>query len=93
MEKYTKQWLAARGILYEELISTRGIGKGCLEAEVLVDDYPDNVVSFAGEQRPGVLFTQPWNESFQKPESHKIFRARDWNAVLQIIRELSPTHG
>lgn len=92
MEKYTRQWLAERGFGYEELISTRAIGKGNLEAEILVDDNPDNVINFATKQRSGVLFTQPWNESFQKPESHRLFRARDWSAVLEIIRELFPTH-
>lgn len=67
------------------------------DADVLVDDKPQNVAEWAMTQRSAVLFTQPWNrDHFATPtrlagtlRHHAVYRADDWNDVTDIIERLA----
>jgi 5'(3')-deoxyribonucleotidase len=51
--------------------------------DILVDDAPHNVMAFANEGRPAILFDQPWN---QKLGLHPlIWRCENWPQVHRAI--------
>lgn len=53
------------------------------DLDILIDDAPHNVMAFANEGRPAILFDQPWN---QKLGLHPlIWRCGNWPAVFRAI--------
>lgn len=92
----TRQWLASNGIPYAEYINTSKSGKERVSGDVLIDDYPGNVLRFAASGGVGILFEQPWNEndpSIRQAIEHgnlagRIIRARGWRSVVEILKSL-----
>lgn len=64
-------------------------GKGAAKGNILIDDYPKNVLEFTaseGEERTAFIFTQPWNENDQSLIGNdKIVRVNNWQEVLEKI--------
>lgn len=59
VEDTTRAWLARHGIPFDSLHFTSE--KGALGLDVLVDDYPGNLVAAEGSGAVGVLVDQPHN--------------------------------
>ena len=59
-------------------------------ADVLIDDKPQNCLDFRNDGRQAILFNSPHNHSFPQAD-FDILRANDWKAVLYIIKEYGPT--
>ena len=84
----TKQWLAAKGIPYSELLHVREGAKSAasLSLDVVVDDHLREAIAFAGKVRKIIVFDHPWNHSFN---AGRLFeRAYSWDDVLRIIDAL-----
>src|SRR6266542_1595805 len=57
------------------------------DADVLVDDKPENCVEFCEAGRRAVLFGQPWNESFLFADYSGMGYADDWSGVIRQVSE------
>ncbi len=55
------------------------------DADILIDDKPDNCIAFARSGRLAILFSRPHNRSF-KFRHPRFQRAEGWKEVLEIIR-------
>jgi len=55
------------------------------DADLLVDDKPQNCEEFMRSGGTAILFNRPHNKSFY---SHQIYRANDWKTVIDIITRL-----
>lgn len=61
---YVKQWLSKEQIPYTKFFHCyKTCSKRDIEAEVLVDDSPEEVRSFVRSRRQGFLYLQPWNST------------------------------
>lgn len=88
----TKEWIIQQGIPFDKITHTNGKSKAESDARVLIDDYPKNIDEFAGKSRYGLLFSQPWNESYQLTGRNQ-YRVRDWTEVVSKINSLETTVG
>lgn len=55
----------------------------CSDADILIDDSPENVLTWIDTCRPAILFDRPWNRDV--PPSTSIIRAWGWADVLKIV--------
>lgn len=83
----TIDWLNSKSIPYDEYINTNSGSKAETNAEVLIDDYQNNIIEFAESGRPAILFVQPWNESTLCQNHAYIHTARNWEEVKKVVRE------
>jgi len=85
----TYLWLIKNNIPYDKYVNTSIKGKGAAKGNILIDDYPKNVLEFTaneGEERTAFIFTQPWNENDQSLIGNdKIVRVNNWQEVLEKI--------
>lgn len=93
IKESTESWLRRHGFEYDEIRSVENRSKATLHADVLVDDYPKNVVEFSDSTGTAVLFVQPWNEDFAERvgADDSIHVARGWDEVLRIVDDIEPT--
>lgn len=93
VDQVTQEWLKKNGIPYHHYVNTSTSGKGTIVGDILIDDYPGNVLEFSAKGRLGILFEQPWNEYDPLIESAiaqgRIIRAHGWIEVVEIINSLS----
>lgn len=54
--------------------------KRLVRADILVDDKPENIADFNG---PGILFSQPWNESYH---SHGAIRVTGYEQAIEAVK-------
>lgn len=90
IKESTENWLQRHGFEYDEVRSVENRSKSTLHADLLVDDYPKNVVEFSGSTGTAILFLQPWNEDFaeQRGTDDSIYVANGWDEVLRIVDRL-----
>ncbi|MFB6131114.1 MAG: hypothetical protein ABEJ28_09865 [Salinigranum sp.] len=81
----TRRWLDANGVPYDEFVEECGRGKCAVDADVLIDDRPLNVRTFARERGWSILFRRPWNAAVA--ESAAVDVAADWAEALRLVRE------
>jgi 5'(3')-deoxyribonucleotidase len=86
-DKPTREWLNSNGIAHSQYHNTSLEGKGKVDGDIIVDDYPKNILAFVAKgNRKGIVFTQPWNEDDTSLLGKEgIFRAKDWIEVWKII--------
>jgi 5'(3')-deoxyribonucleotidase len=91
-EQYTVSWLR-KNFKFHEFINTREVGKDSLGLDVLVDDNPENIKSFARTGKKALLFSQPWNKDYSDKEfdrlvrEKKIVRCDSWKKTLDFLIE------
>lgn len=57
--------------------------KSAVRADILIDDKPENVDEWAGNQRSALLFDQPWNQHHQ-PVPY-VTRVKGWEGVVDEL--------
>jgi 5'(3')-deoxyribonucleotidase len=67
-----------------------------VDADVLIDDKPENVMEWSKKEKIAILFDQPWNQSIvgcprpcvwaSATDGH-IYRAKGWGEVADVIRD------
>lgn len=94
-DSWTKCWLKENKIYYEHFVNTRDSEKSIPEAQLLIDDYDKNIEFFiksGDNSRKAILYNQPWNTNHRLIEYHllseKVYIAKDWNSVLNIVHSL-----
>lgn len=87
----TASWLDKTNIPYRSLSFVGTEGKAGLDGEVLVDDNVGNVVDWAfANEKPAIIFDQPWNRDIEPFAGLEIYRCHGWAEVVDKIRELVP---
>lgn len=60
--------------------------KTCVDADVLIDDKPENVIEWCATGRKAILFSQPWNRDMEVPVGCRV--ADGWEEVVTAIKEV-----
>lgn len=91
-DPWTKAWLEAQGIFYDEYSNTKEGEKqnAASKLDVLIDDYLGNVTKYL-DQSDGraILFDQPWNQERTGLEQHfangRLVVAHNWCEVEAYV--------
>ena len=85
---YVKNWLKFHKINFRNYIGViEGVEKCRLDYDVFIDDSPLNAKSMLGTGKSVILYTQPWNMSFEDPRATRIHKLQ--NAVSVIDEMIS----
>ncbi|MGH9998358.1 MAG: 5' nucleotidase, NT5C type [Nitrosopumilaceae archaeon] len=83
---YVKSWLSSQKITYKNYVGVvEGLEKTKLNYDIFIDDSPINAKSMLDAGKSVILYTQPWNLSFNDPRAKRIFQLKD---VIHIIKAL-----
>lgn len=85
-DNWTRAWLKANKIPFDEYINTREKHNTNRKLAVLIDDYLKNVSQFLrNTDGKVILFNQPWNKARSELQSFidegRLFVAEDWTEV------------
>lgn len=87
----TIKWLQAN-FKFNEFYNTRNIGKHMIKADILIDDYINNLLDFTNKGRLGILFFQPWNSECSclknLIDQNKVYCCANWNNAVDTIRRI-----
>ena len=88
-DKPTKKWLRKNNIPYDNYVNTSLKGKGSAKGNMLIDDYPKNVLDFTQQERIAFIFSQPWNENDESLiGKDRIVQVDSWNDILERIKSM-----
>jgi uncharacterized HAD superfamily protein len=83
---YVKSWLSYQKITYKNYVGVlEGLEKTKLDYDIFIDDSPINAKSMLDAGKSVILYTQPWNLSFNDPRAKRIFQLKD---AIPIIKTL-----
>ena len=83
---YVKSWLVSQKIAYKNYVGVlEGLEKTKLDYDIFIDDSPINAKSILDAGKSVILYTQPWNLSFDDPRAKRIFQLKD---AIPIIKTL-----
>lgn len=83
---HVKNWLSSQKITYKNYVGVfEGTEKTKLDYDIFIDDSPINAKSMLDAGKPVILYTQPWNLSFNDPRAKRIFQLKD---AIPIIKTL-----
>ena len=63
----------------------RIVDKSLLKADVIIDDYLDNLISSFAER---IVLDHPWNHDELKDYAYGIRRAYNWSDIVNIINDI-----
>lgn len=90
-ERATIKWLQSN-FAFDEFYNTRHSGKNLIKADILIDDYINNILNFANSGRTGILFSQPWNYNSSCLDhlinQHRVYRCINWKSVVYTIMNI-----
>lgn len=91
-DSWSKEWLNKHGVLYHSFVNTGSQGKILADADIIIDDYIENIQAFIGkgpQGRQAILFAQPWNHDTRTIadllKSGKVRVANSWQTVLALL--------
>ncbi len=61
------------------------------DADVLIDDKPQNCIDWLATGRKAILFTSAHNRTFSVIKNSNLVRADDWPTVVELIERLDQT--
>jgi 5'(3')-deoxyribonucleotidase len=79
----TKEW-AVKNFGDIEIVHT-DTDKNGYDIDILIDDAPHHVLSFAKKGGWAIIFDQPWNQKMETEEDMHILRAMNWESVLSAV--------
>lgn len=89
--KDTIAWLNYVDLPFDQIhILSDNQPKSSIEADILIDDKPENLVDWANHGRMAIRFDQPWNRYItyaHHENAANIKLARGWKEVVDIVRE------
>lgn len=88
----TEEWLSRYEIYYHRIVFTDDKFRECLRSnvDVLIDDGPHYAEEFAHDDKPLILFEQPYNSFFS---ANSVYHASNWLEVKKCINQLEHTLG
>ena len=82
-----KNWLKLHQIKYKNYVGVmEGIEKSRLDYDVFIDDSPLNAKSMIEQGKSVILYSQPWNVSF---EDHRAKRIHELKNAVPIIAKMN----
>ena len=85
-----KNWLKLHKINFKSYVGVlEGIEKSKLDYDVFIDDSPLNAKSMLEEGKSVILYSQPWNLSFEDKRATRIHELK--NAVPIIDKMIDPS--
>jgi uncharacterized protein len=85
---YVKNWLKFHKIVFKNYVGvTEGIEKSRLDYDIFIDDSPINAKSMLAQGKSVILYSQPWNESFEDYRATRIHKLK--NAILEIDKMIN----
>lgn len=85
-----ERWLKYKGLVYDSFHGIPyGGHKSAIDASYLVDDSLDEIYAFIKNLTVGILFAQPWNQSYIKDPM--IYRISTVNQILSIVKDKNAT--
>ena len=57
----------------------------CSDADILIDDSPENVLCWADTCRSALLFDRPWNRDILAASHRNLLRVEGWAGVLRVL--------
>lgn len=67
--------------------------KSHVKVDVLVDDFPQNIIDFASKDRLGLLFAQPWNRVPRNELSGVSGTAKRVHGWTEVLRQIADWEG
>ena len=91
-DPWSQEWLNKHGVHYRKFVNTSSQGKTLANADIIVDDYIENIEAFIRKgppDRQAILFAQPWNHDTRNIadllKSGKVRIANSWQTVLALL--------
>jgi 5'(3')-deoxyribonucleotidase len=91
-DSWSQQWLDSHGVPYENFVNTGSQGKILANADIIIDDYIENIEAFIRKgppDRQAILFAQPWNHDTRNIadllRSGRVRVANSWQTVLALL--------
>lgn len=91
-DSWSQEWLDKHGVPYQNFVNTGSQGKTLANADIIIDDYVENIEAFIRKGPPGrqaILFAQPWNHDTGNIadllKSGKVRVANSWRTVLALL--------
>ena len=91
-DSWSQEWLDKHGVPYQNFLNTGSQGKILANADIIIDDYIENVEAFIRKgppDRQAILFAQPWNHDTGNIadllKSGKVRVANSWQTVLALL--------
>lgn len=79
----TKEW-AVKNFGDIEVVHTDSDKNG-YDVDILIDDAPHHIISFAKKGGWAILFDQPWNQKIDIKDDMHVLRAMNWDSVLSAV--------
>lgn len=87
--KDTLDWLSYINLPFSGIhILTNQEPKSMVDADILIDDKPDNIFEWVMHARYAILFDREWNQQAQVG-----MRAKGWNEVVEYVEEIGYQMG
>ena len=84
---HVKNWLKSKRINYTNYVGVlEGLEKTKLNYDIFIDDSPINAKSMLDAGKSVILYTQPWNLTFDDTRVQRIHKLKD---AIQIIKTIS----
>jgi 5'(3')-deoxyribonucleotidase len=91
-DSWSQEWLNKHGVPYHNFVNTGSQGKILASADIIIDDYIENIEAFIRKGLPhrwAILFAQPWNHDTRSIadllKSGKVRVANSWQTVLALL--------
>lgn len=86
----TVRWLEHHGVRYHDIAFTENKLEACSNAQVdvLIDDAPHYAREFAEQNKPVILFDQPYNRTVTH---ERVYRAASWSEIRTLLGEMEPS--
>lgn len=89
----TVDWLSLymKDIPYTGLhFLTNGEDKHSIDADLLIDDKPENVVNwyYFTDRKGAILFDRPWNRELESGFDNGLYIAKGWHEVVKVVDSL-----
>jgi 5'(3')-deoxyribonucleotidase len=91
-DSWSQEWLDKHGVPYRDFVNTGSQGKSLTDADIIIDDYIENIEAFIRKgppDRQAILFAQPWNHDTGNIadllKSGKVRVANSWQTVLALL--------
>jgi 5'(3')-deoxyribonucleotidase len=84
---HVKNWLLSQKITYKNYVGvSEGTEKTKLDYDIFIDDSPINAKNMLDAGKSVILYTQPWNLSFDDPRAKRIYSLKDAVSIIKQIK-------
>ena len=82
LREQTLQWLASVEIPYDDIFFSQN--KAAVEADIAIDDDPNNIRNYSKHGKPSIMFLHPHNIEAASDMPDDVFTAENWHEISEI---------